>query len=137
MSTHNTNQGSSQTHYSVIRGNHRREPNLISCLNSDGESSKWKETGPTIDSTGATCYWKTDDPETQLLADKWKRTLGKTAAKLLGLSDDPADEDWRVQELPKNYKLYRHIKGQREDVYLLGNNTTNLFLYYRSRALIA
>jgi len=126
MSAH-TNQGSSQTHYSVVRGTHRREPNIITCLNSDGESSKWKETGPTIDSTGATCYWKTDDLETALLAEKWKKTLGKTAAKLLGLSDDPTDEDWRVQDFPTNYKLYRHIKGQREDVYLLGSQHVGKF----------
>jgi hypothetical protein len=86
MSSHTT-EGSSQAHYSITRGQQRRDPNFISCLNSDGDVSKWKETGPTVDSTGSTCYWKTDDPETQLLSDKWKRTLGKTAAKLLGLSD--------------------------------------------------
>ncbi|PLW04526.1 hypothetical protein PCANC_28793 [Puccinia coronata f. sp. avenae] len=126
MSSHTT-EGSSQAHYSITRGQQRRDPNFISCLNSDGDVSKWKETGPTVDSTGSTCYWKTDDPETQLLSDKWKRTLGKTAAKLLGLSDDSNDEDWRVQDFPKDYKLYRHVKGQREDFYLLGSQHVTKF----------
>ncbi|KAH9462478.1 hypothetical protein MJO28_002752 [Puccinia striiformis f. sp. tritici] len=114
-------EGSSHAHYSVTRGQHRRDPNFISCLNSDGDSSKWKTTGLAIDSTGATCYWKTDDPECEALAEKWKKTCGKTVAKLLGLADDGTDEDWRVKDFPKDYKLYRHVKGQREDLYLFGS----------------
>ncbi|POW10718.1 hypothetical protein PSTT_05874 [Puccinia striiformis] len=115
-------EGSSHAHYSVTRGQHRRDPNFISCLNSDGDSSKWKTTGLAIDSTGATCYWKTDDPECEALAEKWKKTCGKTVAKLLGLADDGTDEDWRVKDFPKDYKLYRHVKGQREDLYLFGRS---------------
>ncbi|KAA1086187.1 hypothetical protein PGTUg99_018475 [Puccinia graminis f. sp. tritici] len=126
MSSH-TNEGSSQTHYTIIRGAHRRDPNYINCLNSDGDSSKWRETGPSVDSTGSTCYWKADDSECRLLAEKWKKTLGKTAAKLLGLAEDSTDEDWRVQDFPNGYKLYRHLKGQREDVYLFGSEHVTKF----------
>ncbi|KAI9619224.1 hypothetical protein H4Q26_011905 [Puccinia striiformis f. sp. tritici PST-130] len=50
-----------------------------------------------------------------------KKLAGKTVAKLLGLADDGTDEDWRVKDFPKDYKLYRHVKGQREDLYLFGS----------------
>ncbi|OAV89872.1 hypothetical protein PTTG_06167 [Puccinia triticina 1-1 BBBD Race 1] len=122
-----TNQGASQAHYTIIRGTHRRDPNFINCLNSDGDPSKWRETGPTIDSTGATCYWKADDSECQALTERWKKTCGKTAAKLLGLTEDATDEDWRIHDFPKGYKLYRHLKGQREDVYLFGSEHVTKF----------
>lgn len=117
----------STVYHSVARGAHRRDPNLITCKNSDGDSSKWRETGPTLDSTGATCYWKADDPVCQSLSEKWKKTLGKTAAKLLGLSEDGSDEEWKVVDFPKDYKLYRHIKGNREDFYLLGSKYVTKF----------
>ncbi|KAH9823133.1 hypothetical protein DFH28DRAFT_1118509 [Melampsora americana] len=98
----------------------RKGPHFITCLNSDGSTKKWKEIGPIIDSTGSKCAWNADDAETHALEERWKKLMGKALAKLLSLTEDKVDEDWRLTDFPSNYKLYRYTKGEREDTYLLG-----------------
>ncbi|CAH7690102.1 hypothetical protein PPACK8108_LOCUS25344 [Phakopsora pachyrhizi] len=115
----------SPARYKAVRSSNRKGPHFITCLNSDAVSSRWREVGPTVDGTGSVCYWITDDDATEAHLNRWKRTLGNALAKLLGISE--GDEEWRLTELPKNYKLFRYTKGGREDVYLLGSQSVNKF----------
>ncbi|KAG0148599.1 hypothetical protein CROQUDRAFT_654686 [Cronartium quercuum f. sp. fusiforme G11] len=104
----------------VTKSSNRKGPHLITCLRTDAMLSKLRDVGPIIDSTGAECYWKTNDPETRALEVKWKKSVGKSLARLLKLTEEKSDEDWQLTKFPENYKLYRYVKGEREDTYLLG-----------------
>ncbi|MBW0485303.1 hypothetical protein O181_025018 [Austropuccinia psidii MF-1] len=115
------------SNFTLQKNSQRRGPHFITCLSSDATPSRWREPGPMIDSTGATCYWQTVENETDQLLQRWKRGLGKTIAKLLKLTQDAGDEDWRLTDFPKDYKLYRYIKGEREDVYLVGSESVAKF----------
>lgn len=73
--------------YTVTRHASRKGPHFIHCLRTDGLQSKLRDVGAVTDSTGATCYWRSDDEATNNLVEKWKKTLGKTLAKHLKLID--------------------------------------------------
>lgn len=120
MSTHQPDPSTNQ-YYTIIKSQtNRKGPHFITCLNSDGNSNKLREVGVVTDTTGSKCFWHADDAETYALEERWKKLLGKALAKLLSLTEDKADEDWRLTEFPADYKLYRYAKGEREDTYLLG-----------------
>lgn len=88
MSAESSDQATNeQPGYKVEKSTNRRGPHYITCLRTDANASKLREDGPTTDSTGATCYWRSNDEQTKSVVEKWKKTVGKMLAKLLGLAD--------------------------------------------------